>query len=306
MPQSKTTRAQNGFVWSSAAHGPWLFIGLPAVSLILMLLLISPARTEWVDSVIVDLSVLSHTEKVPGPAISLNPGRLQLPPRDTVRSRLHIQPKQPSSMKKQSVVPVPSLSELTVGKTFNKKLKPPKKTGVASAPPQPITKPGPKTEVSSATPTPPPMPRKLPPMAEKAPPAPPPVSKASAGANMPAIEGKDTASISKNFTLKPGRALRIAFNDTETSLPSTTYSDLNTLANTAKSAKDYRLVLMAYAGSNGLSTSKARRISLSRALAVRSFLIDKGVRSTQIDVRALGSKTTEKPANRVDVNLAKR
>ncbi|MBT6085598.1 MAG: hypothetical protein HOH22_07570 [Rhodospirillaceae bacterium] len=47
-------------------------------------------------------------------------------------------------------------------------------------------------------------------------------------------------------------------------------------------------------------------MSLSRALSVRSFLIDNGIRSTQIDVRALGNKTTEKPINRVDVNLARR
>ena len=47
-------------------------------------------------------------------------------------------------------------------------------------------------------------------------------------------------------------------------------------------------------------------MSLSRALAVRSLLIVNGVRSTQIDIRALGNKTDEKPINRVDLDLAKR
>ena len=63
---------------------------------------------------------------------------------------------------------------------------------------------------------------------------------------------------------------------------------------------------MAYARSENLSASRARRLSLSRALAVRSFLIAKGIRSTRIDVRALGRKSGTEPANRVDVNIMER
>ena len=106
--------------------------------------------------------------------------------------------------------------------------------------------------------------------------------------------------------MKPGRALRIEFSDTETRLPDADKINLGTIANALREKKDFRLQLLAYAGGQDLSTSKARRMSLSRALAVRSYLIGKGVRSTQIDVRALGSKTNEKPVNRVDLNLAKR
>ncbi len=62
---------------------------------------------------------------------------------------------------------------------------------------------------------------------------------------------------------------------------------------------DLRVQLLAYAGGEALSSSKARRLSLSRALAVRSYLIENGLRSTRIDVRALGDKTTEEPVNRV-------
>ena len=106
--------------------------------------------------------------------------------------------------------------------------------------------------------------------------------------------------------MKPGRALRIEFGDTETRIPDADKINLVKLANALREKKDFRLQLLAYAGGQDLSTSKARRMSLSRALAVRSFLINKGVRSTQIDVRALGSKTNEKPVNRVDFNLASR
>ena len=73
-----------------------------------------------------------------------------------------------------------------------------------------------------------------------------------------------------------------------------------------KGQDDLRLQLMAYAGGPSLSSSLARRMSLSRALSVRSFLIENGVRSTRIDVRALGNKTTEEPVNRVDLNVAER
>ena len=67
-----------------------------------------------------------------------------------------------------------------------------------------------------------------------------------------------------------------------------------------------RVQLMAYAAGEDLTSSKARRISLSRALSVRSFLIEKGVRSTRIDVRALGDKSEDEPQNRVDVNVIER
>ena len=63
---------------------------------------------------------------------------------------------------------------------------------------------------------------------------------------------------------------------------------------------------MAFAAVDGMSISKARRKSLSRALSVRSFLMKNGIRSTRIDVRALGNKTKEMPLNRVDINIAKR
>ena len=78
------------------------------------------------------------------------------------------------------------------------------------------------------------------------------------------------------------------------------------MAKKLKGKEKLRLQLMAYAGGKSLSASKARRMSLARALSVRSFLIESGVSSTRIDVRALGTKTTEKPLNRVDVNIVDR
>ncbi len=62
-----------------------------------------------------------------------------------------------------------------------------------------------------------------------------------------------------------------------------------------------RLQLKAYASAEHSVASAARRLSLSRALAVRSFLIHTGVNSTRIDVRALGAKYESGPPDRVDV-----
>jgi outer membrane protein OmpA-like peptidoglycan-associated protein len=100
--------------------------------------------------------------------------------------------------------------------------------------------------------------------------------------------------------------LQIAFAAGESKLPTTARDGLKTLADRLKAEEGLRLQLLAYAGGGDLSASAARRLSLSRALAVRSFLIENGVRSTRIDVRALGDKTTEQPINRVDIHVAER
>jgi outer membrane protein OmpA-like peptidoglycan-associated protein len=66
---------------------------------------------------------------------------------------------------------------------------------------------------------------------------------------------------------------------------------------------DQRLQLKAFASADGDNTSRARRTSLSRALAVRSYLIEAGIRSTRIDVRALGVARDGGAEDRVDVIL---
>ena len=62
-----------------------------------------------------------------------------------------------------------------------------------------------------------------------------------------------------------------------------------------------RLQLKAFAEAAGNNSSKARRLSLSRALVVRSFLIENGLRSTRIDVRALGIARDGGAPDRVDI-----
>ena len=64
--------------------------------------------------------------------------------------------------------------------------------------------------------------------------------------------------------------------------------------------------LVAYAEGDDSEASKARRLSLSRALAVRGYLIKQGIRSTRMDVRALGNKVEGGPGDRVDVVVVAR
>lgn len=65
---------------------------------------------------------------------------------------------------------------------------------------------------------------------------------------------------------------------------------------------DLRLQLLAYASDPDGSSSDARRLSLSRALAVRAYLIDKGIRTARFIVRAQGDRYGDGPQDRVDLS----
>jgi len=81
---------------------------------------------------------------------------------------------------------------------------------------------------------------------------------------------------------------------------------LTAVANRMGKDEGLQVQLLAYADGDEDSAGKARRLSLSRALAVRSYLIDQGVRSTRIEVRALGNKVPDGPPDRVDVVVQRR
>ncbi|WP_303047865.1 OmpA family protein [Thalassospira lucentensis] len=83
-------------------------------------------------------------------------------------------------------------------------------------------------------------------------------------------------------------------------------NELNEVIAAMNDDDNLRIQLQAYAEGDGANASKARRLSLSRALQVRSYLIDQGVRSTRIDVRALGANVPSGPADRVDIKTVQR
>lgn len=106
--------------------------------------------------------------------------------------------------------------------------------------------------------------------------------------------------------LGDGDNMRIVFEADSSKLPQDARNALKALSDQMGKQDALRLQLLAYAGNTDTSASAARRLSLSRALAVRSFLIENGVRSTRIDVRALGNKSTDEVTERVDITVVER
>ncbi len=102
----------------------------------------------------------------------------------------------------------------------------------------------------------------------------------------------------------PLQSVVFAFGNAD--LPEDSGKVLDSLATSLTVDSNLRMQLLAYAGEPNLSASQARRLSLSRALAVRSYLIGKGIRSTRIDVRALGNKVPSGTPNRVDLRIIAR
>jgi outer membrane protein OmpA-like peptidoglycan-associated protein len=100
--------------------------------------------------------------------------------------------------------------------------------------------------------------------------------------------------------------LRLDFDSGTAALSDAARAALDRLAAAMKDAPEARIQFMAFADGGGDGASRARRLSLSRALSVRSYLIDQGIRSTRMDVRALGDTAESGPLNRVDIVPANR
>ena len=202
-------------------------------------------------------------------------------------------------------------------------------------PPPPVAKTPPPPPVVKSPPPPPPPVTKAPPPppAAKVPPPPPVVAKAppppvpkapsertakaqtqavqsarapakpSPPATQPRSKERQVAALPRvSLPRDGGQVLRIDFLGASARLTTDAERSLGSLAATMEQS-DGRLQLKAYAGGTGETLSSARRLSLSRALAVRSFLIEQGIRSTRIDVRALGRAEDSGPPERVDIVL---
>ncbi|MBM3547192.1 MAG: OmpA family protein, partial [Alphaproteobacteria bacterium] len=107
-------------------------------------------------------------------------------------------------------------------------------------------------------------------------------------------------------TAPGGAGPRLVFGAGSSELPSGADATLRDLAQRLNADESLRLQVVAYADGTPEQASQARRLSLSRALTVRSYLISQGVRSTRIDVRALGSRASDGPADRVDLLVGDR
>ncbi len=98
-----------------------------------------------------------------------------------------------------------------------------------------------------------------------------------------------------------GNQVNLSFEPGKSELAGSGTAALEAMARSLANTED-RIQIRAYASASGSdAASGARRLSLSRALAVRGFLIDRGIRSTRIDVRALGTPSDSSPPDRVEV-----
>lgn len=100
--------------------------------------------------------------------------------------------------------------------------------------------------------------------------------------------------------------VQLLFSANDAALSGASKSALETVAQSMLADESSEIQLFAYAGQTGSDATQARRLSLSRAMAVRAFLIGKGIRPARMQVRALGNKTTSGSPDRVDVVPAKR
>jgi outer membrane protein OmpA-like peptidoglycan-associated protein len=99
----------------------------------------------------------------------------------------------------------------------------------------------------------------------------------------------------------PAGATRILYTGESDDVPAASSGELDKLSQDMLANQDKRVQVMSYAAGTEDTESKARRKSLARGLAIRSYLIKAGVPSTRIDVRALGNKADGGPADRVDI-----
>ncbi|HYM02319.1 MAG TPA: OmpA family protein [Stellaceae bacterium] len=102
-------------------------------------------------------------------------------------------------------------------------------------------------------------------------------------------------------------ANRIVFAAGAADVPDAAKRDLDALAQRLAAGQQLRVQLVSYASGSAEEANQARRLSLQRALAVRSYLIEHGVSNSRMDVRALGNRNDgSEPSDRVDLVILDR
>lgn len=104
-----------------------------------------------------------------------------------------------------------------------------------------------------------------------------------------------------------GPAAMVHFAKADTSLTPDGRALLDRVAATLAANDKLRLELVAHASGDPDDPVMARRVALQRAIVLRTYLIDHGVQSVRMDVRALGDKDAgDGPLDRVDLVLVGR
>ncbi len=270
------------------------------------------------------------------PRIKLTPPTASPQPKITLTPPA---PQIPTTREKLAALPAPA-ADVTppVAPTAPAAPTPPAVAAPAPAPgaPVPLTPVAPTPPVVAATPPPAPSPPPTPPApapaaqaaaqpaappalrgpsgveASTAPATPPAAAAAPAPAPAPppptATRAASTAPVqTANVPQGGGVPGRVVFPPNVTDVADQARPALDAVIRSMKSDDQLRIQLVAYASGAPDQASQARRVSLSRAIAVRSYLIEQGVRSTRIDVRALGNRPDSGgPADRVDIVAVER
>lgn len=103
----------------------------------------------------------------------------------------------------------------------------------------------------------------------------------------------------------PEGPLTVTFAAGESDLPDNVDSLLAPVAERLRARETTRLQLFSHASGTEETAREARQLSLARALALRERLTAYGIRSTRIDIRALGASAPAKdgPQDRIDLEF---
>jgi outer membrane protein OmpA-like peptidoglycan-associated protein len=105
----------------------------------------------------------------------------------------------------------------------------------------------------------------------------------------------------------PPPPTRLLFAAGASDLPDGAKPKLDAVAQWLDANLQARIQVVAYAAGSAEQANDARRTSLSRALAVRSYLAERGVATIRMEVRALGNHSAEgEPLDRVDILMMER
>lgn len=116
--------------------------------------------------------------------------------------------------------------------------------------------------------------------------------------------GSKVAMADPDAAVESDGMVRVMFEAERTDLPDGAKPALDRLAAKMKEQDDVRIRLLGYSEEIGDSPSQPRRVSLFRALSIRTYLMNKDISSRRINVHALGANVPDDgPKNRVDVEI---
>lgn len=97
--------------------------------------------------------------------------------------------------------------------------------------------------------------------------------------------------------------LKILYPEEVMELPEASKPELDEIAAWLRRNPSVQVQIVGYASEVAKAANTARRTSLYRTLAVRKYLVENGVLSTRLHVRAMGAETDELPRDRVEISL---